>query len=302
MASRRVPEIAAALIVLAIALFVPVRTCRAQTAPPSTEPSYFAADDVNLGALPLFGPDRDAVPSAPPAATPRAAASSLDDEWHISVSPYVWFPGMFGTVGAFDRELSVHATPGDLLSNFRFGLMGLVELRRNRLVLPVDFIWVRLGDNKPVPLESFVTTANLKAQEFILTPKVGVRLLGTQRMRIDAMAGLRYWHLGSSFSFKPSFLGLNFSPSENWVDPIVGGRIQGSLSSKLLVTVAGNVGGWGTGSQLDYEVVGLLGYRIKPAVTLQAGYRYLAVDYRSEGFLFNVFTPGAVLGVTIAVK
>jgi hypothetical protein len=209
---------------------------------------------------------------------------------------------MYGTVGAFDRQLSVHATPGDLLSNFRFGLMGAAELRRNRLVLPVDLFWVRLGDNKPVPLEPFVTTANLKAQLFILTPKVGVRLLGTQRMRIDAVTGLRYWHLGSSLSFNPSFLGLNYSPSENWVDPIVGGRIQGALSSKFLVTVLGNVGGWGTGSQLEYEAAGLLGYRIKPAMTLQVGYRYLSVDYRNEGFAFNVFFPGAMVGVTIAVK
>jgi hypothetical protein len=302
MISRRVPEIAAVLVVLTIALFVPVRRCRAQTAPLPTGPSYVVPDDVNLGALPLLGPDREAVPSDPPAATPNAASSSLDDEWHISVSPYLWFPGIYGTVGAFDRQLSVHATPGDLLSNFRFGLMGTVELRRNRLVLPVDLFWVRLGDDRPVPLEPFVTTANLKAQLFVLTPKVGMRLLGTQRMRIDALTGLRYWHLGSSLSFNPSFLGLNYSPSENWVDPIVGGRIQGALSSKLLVTVLGNVGGWGTGSQLDYEVAGLLGYRIKPNMTLQAGYRYLSVDYRNAGFVFNVFCPGAMVGVTIAVK
>ena len=39
----------------------------------------------------------------------------------------------------------------------------------------------------------------------------------------------------------------------------------------------------------------LIGYKIKPRWTLHAGYRYLGVDYRSGGFLFNVITSGAVV-------
>jgi hypothetical protein len=62
------------------------------------------------------------------------------------------------------------------------------------------------------------------------------------------------------------------------VDPLVGGRIQMALSPKVVINVLGDVGGWETGSQLEYQVAGLLGYRIKPALTFQAGYRYLNVD------------------------
>lgn len=100
--------------------------------------------------------------------------------------------------------------------------MGVVEARRNRLVLPVDMIWVRLADDKAIPLEVGVTTANMKAREFILTPKVGLRLLGTERVKIDALTGFRYWHLGESLKFSPSTLGLNFSRSQNWAHPLVG--------------------------------------------------------------------------------
>jgi hypothetical protein len=49
-------------------------------------------------------------------------------------------------------------------------------------------------------------------------------------------------------------------------------------------------------------VVGLLGYRIKPKWIVQAGYRYLFVDYRSGGSIVNLFTSGAVVGVTINLK
>jgi hypothetical protein len=66
--------------------------------------------------------------------------SGKDDEWHVSVSPYLWFPGMYGTVGFPNRNLRVHATAGEVLSNFRFGLMGTVEARRKWLVLPLDIL------------------------------------------------------------------------------------------------------------------------------------------------------------------
>jgi YfaZ precursor len=86
------------------------------------------------------------------------------------------------------------------------------------------------------------------------------------------------------------------------VDPLVGGRITGNLSPKVSVTVAGDVGGWGVGSQLDYQIVGLLSYRIKPALALEAGYRYLAVDYTNGNSFVNTVTSGVLFGVSIALK
>jgi opacity protein-like surface antigen len=102
--------------------------------------------------------------------------------------------------------------------------------------------------------------------------------------------------------FSPSILGLTISGSQNWVDPLVGGRIEAALSSKVEVNILGDVGGWGTGSQLDYQVVGILGYRIKPKWMLQAGYRYLDVNYRSGFSILDTDTAGALFGVSIALK
>ena len=58
---------------------------------------------------------------------------------------------------------------------------------------------------------------------------------------------------------------------------------------------------WGTGSQLDYQIFGILGYQIKPKWTLQAGWRYLDVDYRSNT-IFDVAMSGVLFGVTINLK
>jgi hypothetical protein len=241
-----------------------------------------------------------AVATPPTAASPQVGEPTSD--WHFAVSPYLWLPGVHGTIGARDHDASIHATPGDLLSNLRFGLMGLVDVQYKRIIVPLDIMWVRLGTNNALALTDDAVTARIRADEFILTQKIGYRLIDTEMIKIDALAGFRYWHFGESLSFSPSDLGIKFSASQNWVDPLVGGRITGFLSPKVVVTIAGDVGGWGTGSQLDYQIAGFLGYRIKPAVILQAGYRYLSVDYRSGGSKIDMVTSGAVIGATFTLK
>jgi hypothetical protein len=236
-------------------------------------------------------------PAAPIAPAPADPASS-DSNWHFTVSPYLWFSGIHGTATADGHVATISASAGDLLSHFRFGLMGLVEPSYKRIVLPLDIVWVRLGDDRAI-LDN-TSVANLKGSEFILTPKIGYRVLDLKALKVDALTGFRYWHYGQSVSFTTNT--LNFSASQNWVDPLVGGRITGYLSPKIAVVIAGDVGGWGAGSQLDYQIAGLIGYRIKPALALQLGYRYLFVDYRNGLSGLNLTTSGLVAGVSITLK
>ena len=143
-------------------------------------------------------------PAAPQTSGHPQVATTKHDEWRLSVTPYLWLPGVHGTVGAFDRDAGVSASPIDLLSHFRFGLMGTVDARWKRLVLPLDVFWVRLADDKAVPrLGLGATTADVKVSIFMLTPKVGVRLLDEPKIKCDFLTGFRYWHLGQNLKFSP---------------------------------------------------------------------------------------------------
>lgn len=58
------------------------------------------------------------------ASASRPFPNPNNDGWHFELSPYIWFAGTHGTVGALGRDASLHATPSDLLSHVNFGIMG----------------------------------------------------------------------------------------------------------------------------------------------------------------------------------
>ncbi len=288
-----------------------------KTAPNQIHTNYTASPvTVPLLAINEAGPaaamtNDPAVADSPPSESPQSAghpqaAPANHDEWRFTVTPYLWLPGVHGSIGALNRDVNVHASAIDLLSHLRFGLMAAAEARWNRLVLPLDVFWVRLGDDEALPFPNLAATkADVKAGVFILTPKVGYRLVDEEKIKFDVMTGFRYWHLSQNLKFSPSILNLNISPSQNWVDPLVGVRIQTPISRRLEVNLAGDVGGWGVGAELDYQVAGFLGYKVKENVTLQAGYRYLDVSYNAggaRGFLFDAAMSGVAFGLTIKLK
>jgi hypothetical protein len=278
--------------------------CPAQIAVPAIQPGT-TNTDFSSSTLPSFSAttpgasaNQPAVASEFLADSPAADSTTPTSDWHLTVAPYLWFPAVHGGIGIDGRETSFSVSAGDLLSHFRFGLMGLVEPRYKRIVMLLDIIWVRLGDDRA--LSNLATVANLKGTEFILAQKIGYRVIDTDRIKIDGLAGFRYWHYGSNVSFTTNT--LNYSGSQNWVDPLVGGRITGILTPKIEITVAGDVGGWGAGSQLAYQAVGVIGYRIKPAIALQAGYRYLATNYRTSNGFVDMADSGVMFGVSINLK
>jgi hypothetical protein len=254
-----------------------------------------------LGFLLAFGLTSNVLAQSPNTLTSSKPDSPdpADQGLHVDVAPYLWFAGINGTVGALGHESSVHVTAADVLSYFNFGLMGAVETRYNRIIIPVDFMWVRLKDDKGIPITDDVDSVHAKINEDIFTPKIGYRLVSKERFKMDALIGIRYWHLGTTLTLQPQVENAYYGTA-NWVDAVQGMRFQGMLTRNVLLTIAGDAGGGG--SRLDYQVVGLLGYKLK-RVTLQGGWRYLVIHKApGESAFVNLAMTGVALGVVIPLK
>jgi hypothetical protein len=252
----------------------------------------------------LFSGAPPAVRAQTPQQTPPSGASDAPqkDQWRVGFLPYLWFAGMHGTTAVNGFTSSVHASAGDLLSHFRIGLMGTMQASKNRFVLPTDLMWIRLGDDRGLPNGlAGIDSVGFKASQFILTPQAGYRIVDKPNFKVDALGGLRYWHLGQELAFSPA-IREGVSASANWVDAIGGARIQMPLSSRSSIVIKGEAGGGGASP--DYEVAGMLGFQVKKSITLQTGWRYLDVHYRNsgDGFLYDVASSGVAVGATFNLK
>jgi hypothetical protein len=272
------------------------------TVTPSAE---FAGDGVKI--------NDDSEASEPPAPMPLPTAQttpqgippnppSSDPGFHIDITPYLWFSGINGTVGIRGYDASVHASASDVLSNFDIGFMIGVVPRYNRIVFPIDFMWIKLSDTKGLPFDQGFYSAKATLKETIFTQKVGYRLVDRSRFKLDALFGYRYWHGSTTLSLQP-MVANGLSDSAGWVDAVAGARFDIGLTNKLFVTVFGDAGGGS--AKYDYQIGGVLGVRIAQKWNLGAGYRYIAVNYQSRtpsNFLYNVAMSGVVIGATWSPK
>jgi len=232
----------------------------------------------------------------PPAPAPQqSAAAGTDDGWRGQIAIYGWFPGVHGTVGALGHDASIHVPFSDVFHTLKGIIPVAVEADKGRFIIPIDFLWMKLGVDKGLPFnEVGQTSVNVHLTESILTPKVGYRLLDAERFKIDALAGVRYWYLGQNLALQPS--GVDHSRSANWVDGLGGARITMVLAPKASIMISGDAGAGG--SNLDYQVLGLLDLKLTEKLGVGLGWRYLYVDYRPSNheFIFNTATTGALAG------
>lgn len=235
------------------------------------------------------------------APTPQKATTDRDSGWQFSVLPYLWFAGMHGNVGAHGHEASVRADFGDIFSNLNIGLMAGAEARYKKFGAPVDFLWLKLSDDKSLPFEHGPSSVKAKITQTMLAPKVSYRFVDGEMVKVDGNIGIRYFHLGTTLDFTGTGSQPSFSQSADWVDYLGGARILGTFSPKIQIAVLGDAGAGG--ANLDYQVLGAMGYKVKPRIILQAGWRYLDVNYRPQStFVYDTITSGLILGATFNLK
>ena len=82
-----------------------------------------------------------------------------------------------------------------------------------------------------------------------------------------------------------------------WIDPLVGLRGQVNFTRWLFAAAQADAGGFGAGSQITVNTQATLGVNFSRHIALEAGYRYMYVDYDKDNFLFDVNMPGVFAGL-----
>jgi hypothetical protein len=240
-----------------------------------------------------------------PVPKPKKPPSTQPSEWHVDWIPfYLWFSGLNGNVGAAGFVAPVSVSFSNVFSQLNIGLMTNLDVRRKRIGLATDLIFMSLSsDQKTSPIGNAFSGFTTNAKEVIVQPEVYGRVLESDRGSIDALGGVRFWRLDNSLSLLQGTLPpTNVGQTQSWADPTLGARFRLNLPKGCFANLKGDAGGFGAGSELSWQVYAGVGKEFKKKYSMLLGYRYLFVDYENGGFVYDVHMSGLIVGLGIHFK
>jgi hypothetical protein len=228
-----------------------------------------------------------------PAPTPAP-----ENPWRFSLTPYGWMTGITGTISAGDRTADVDIAFKDVLKHLDMAYMVAAELGYKRWSLTGDLIYARLSDDIAPPAGILFSSTHFVLKETIGTLALNFRVVDSKPVLLDVFAGARVYDFYSQIRLVPNLgnRGVNVSGSWTWVDPIIGLRGRYYVSRAVFLNLYGDVGGFGAGSDLSWQVLGGIGVQTSHWCDVELGYRALSFDYEPQRNKQDLTTHGPIIG------
>lgn len=229
---------------------------------------------------------------------PHGAAAqdtSPDGLWEFTVAPYLLFPHMDGDVTIRGIPVEVDVGPGDIFERLDFGVMLYFEAANPDWAFTLDLLYMNLGETGQLPVSERVAEADMK--------QLALEVRGMRRLASWAEVGVggRLNVLeGGLFVEEGEVLpGIDVSQTKTWFDPLIAARFIAPLT-RWQLGVSGDIGGFGIGSDLAWQVYPFVGYRFSRLFALAAAYRWLGMDYETgsgtDMFRYDMVTFGPEIG------
>jgi opacity protein-like surface antigen len=111
------------------------------------------------------------------------------------------------------------------------------------------------------------------------------------------VAGVRVLDVDQSLSFP---VGPSESANTTVADPVLGARGEWPLGETWTFLLRADVGGWGVGSELTYQVLYGAGWKFANQWSLDFGYRLLGYDIKNDDLSMDMVIHGLIAGVGFA--
>jgi hypothetical protein len=218
---------------------------------------------------------------------PAVLPAAETNKWSCDISLYGLAAGMSGDVTVRGVPADVDLGFDQIWDNLEFGAMGTVRIGYGRWALNADVIYMGLQASK--------NGVSLDFEQWMVEPSLSFRIL----RNVELLAGARYNNLSGDVTGP---LGRNPSGTQEWWDPIVGGKLSLPLGEKFSLNFRGDVGGFGVSSDLTWQAYPSVRWQVSRGCSIDAGYRWVYTDYTTGSggaeFKYDMLTQGPQLGVT----
>lgn len=212
-------------------------------------------------------------------------------DWNWTLTPYGWLAGLDGNTGVRRLVAPVDLSPSDVIEDLSFTAMIALDANNDQWGVAGDLFYVNLDSSTPTA----AGPVNSDVEQWIVSGVPYLRVASDEKATVDVGAGGRYMDTDLDLATPAG----KRSGSKNWIDPIVMLRTRYALAEKVFLTLSGDIGGFGVGSDLTWQLAGSVGYALTDKVDLLLGYRHLDVDYEDDGFVYDIATSGFGVGVRI---
>jgi hypothetical protein len=216
--------------------------------------------------------------------------------WEFAVTPYLWLTEMKGDISAGGKSAPVDISFGDTIdamSDLKAALMIHGEARRGNFSGLTDIYAITLREKK----QTGVGDSDTRVSEYIGELAGAYALTAPDsKVKVEALAGGRYQMVRTRIILDD--VDVDIDKNKGFADPFVGGRVMVAATEDVTISLRGDIGGFGIGSDLTWNVIGAASWAFAEKWSAVVAYRYLDTDYDNDGFKYNVHTDGPALGVT----
>lgn len=244
------------------------------------------------------GPVRPARPASR-AGSARAAQSGQagDEGWRVEIAPiYVWAPMNISTV-TLPSFPGLPAPPpgsgegdrpsGQTGTSLNGAAMAAFRVAKSRWELNGNFVWAGLSAERKTPYVE--VSGNLVYGELLTGVRVVNHLYleaGVRRIAVDVSAQVLDY---PEVKRKPGV----------W-DPVIGATYRAPLGAHWVLTLHGDGGGFGVGSEVDANARVLLDWNMARHVGLALGYQYLYLRVLNDEVSVGGVTKTLKLGTSFS--
>jgi opacity protein-like surface antigen len=241
-----------------------------------------------------------------PASAQTEAGSNVDN-WQFEITPYLFAAGMNGKTGIGSVTANVDMSFDDILKNLDQGFMALFEASKGPWTYGLEGVYFKLKDEGTKSWQGPLGSSSTGSLEATMTEQL-YQLTAAYRVmdehtKVDVLGAARYTQLDVGLNLAATTGspllpdGSNsISGTENWWDPVIGARVLVPLADAWTLVGYADIGGFGVGSDLTYQLLAGVNWQFSKSVSAKAGYRYLYQDYQNGGFVWDMTSSGFYLG------
>jgi hypothetical protein len=231
------------------------------------------------------------------------AAQAAEGEWEHTLIIYAIGAAIDGESQIGDLVVPVDMSMSDIFEALEFGAMGAYRADNGTWSFTVDATYMGLGGSAAT--ERGILSGDVDLDQYTLMATVGRRI----SPRFEALFSLLYLDLSADLEAtiqlpNQSPITRRASTGANWVDPLVGLQFSTPIGADWRFALRGDIGGFGIGSDLNYQMLATFRWQANERFGAGFGYRLISFDYeegRDADYLrFDLTEQGPLVGVTIS--